>query len=52
MVRNHSGAKEKAGVFPNSSHMVMMEEPGRMYYHLMTDVRPLALAADSSAAAK
>jgi alpha-beta hydrolase superfamily lysophospholipase len=38
--------------FPNSSHMVMMEEPGRMFYHLMTDVRPLALAADSAAAAK
>jgi proline iminopeptidase len=30
--------------FPNSSHMVMMEEPGRTFYHLMTDVRPLAVA--------
>lgn len=32
--------------FPNSSHMVMMEEPGRTFYHLMTDVRPLAIAAE------
>jgi proline iminopeptidase len=35
--------------FPNSSHMVMMEEPGRMFYHLMTDVRPLALASENAA---
>jgi pimeloyl-ACP methyl ester carboxylesterase len=33
--------------FPDSSHMVMMEEPGRTFYHLMTDVRPLAVAGDS-----
>jgi hypothetical protein len=32
--------------------MVMMEEPGRTFYHLMTDVRPLAVAADARAAAK
>jgi proline iminopeptidase len=38
--------------FPNSSHMVMMEEPGRTFYHLMTDVRPLAVAGDAGAAAK
>jgi proline iminopeptidase len=34
--------------FPNSSHMVMMEEPGRTFYHLMTDVRPLAVAAEQA----
>ncbi|HWR16269.1 MAG TPA: alpha/beta hydrolase [Terriglobales bacterium] len=28
--------------FPNSAHMVMMEEPGRFFYHLVRDVRPLA----------
>jgi pimeloyl-ACP methyl ester carboxylesterase len=38
--------------FPNSSHMVMMEEPGRTFYHLMMDVRPLAVAGDAEAAAK
>ena len=27
----------------------MMEEPGRTFYHLMTDVRPLAVAADGEA---
>jgi pimeloyl-ACP methyl ester carboxylesterase len=35
--------------FRNSSHMVMMEEPGRTFYHLMTDVRPLAVAAEKPA---
>lgn len=35
--------------FPNSSHMPMMEEPGRFFYSLMTDVRPLAVAAENSA---
>jgi pimeloyl-ACP methyl ester carboxylesterase len=35
--------------FPNSSHMTMMEEPGRFFYHLMTDVRPLAVAVESTA---
>jgi proline iminopeptidase len=35
--------------FPNSSHMTMMEEPGRFFYHLMTDVRPLAVAGESTA---
>jgi pimeloyl-ACP methyl ester carboxylesterase len=34
--------------FPNSSHMVMMEEPGRMFYHLMTDIRPLAMVAQDT----
>jgi hypothetical protein len=29
--------------------MVMMEEPGRTFYHLMTDVRPLAIAAEKPA---
>jgi hypothetical protein len=37
--------------FPNSSHMVvMMEEPGRTFYHLMTNVRPLAIAGEKAAA--
>ena len=34
--------------FPNSSHMPMMEEPGRFFYSLMTDVRPLAVAAEQA----
>jgi proline iminopeptidase len=37
--------------FPNSSHMPMMEEPGRFFYSLMTDVRPLAVAGESAATA-
>jgi proline iminopeptidase len=41
--------RKKLVWFPNSSHMVMMEEPGRTFYHLMTDVRPLAVAADGEA---
>jgi pimeloyl-ACP methyl ester carboxylesterase len=42
-------APEKKMVwFPNSSHMVMMEEPGRMFSHLMTDVRPLAMRAEQA----
>jgi pimeloyl-ACP methyl ester carboxylesterase len=28
--------------FENSAHMVMEEEPGKFFYHLATDVRPLA----------
>jgi hypothetical protein len=28
--------------------MVMMEEPGRTFYHLMTDVRPLAVAGSAA----
>jgi proline iminopeptidase len=34
--------------FPNSSHMPMMEEPGRFFFSLMTDVRPLAVAAEQA----
>jgi pimeloyl-ACP methyl ester carboxylesterase len=30
--------------FENSAHMMMLEEPGRFLYHLITDVRPLAAA--------
>jgi hypothetical protein len=32
--------------------MPMMEEPGRFFYSLMTDVRPLAVSADAAAASK
>jgi pimeloyl-ACP methyl ester carboxylesterase len=32
-------------VFENSAHMVMQEEPGRFLYHLVTDLRPLAVKA-------
>ena len=32
--------------FDNSAHMVMQEEPGRFLYHLVTDVRPLAVKED------
>jgi hypothetical protein len=28
----------------------LMEEPGRTLYHLMTDVRPLAIAGEKAAA--
>ena len=38
--------------FPNSSHMPMMEEPGRFFYFLMTDVRPLAVSVDAAVASK
>ena len=34
--------------FDNSAHMVMQEEPGRFLYHLITDVRPLALRAGNT----
>ena len=33
--------------FDNSAHMVMQEEPGRFLYHLVTDVRPLAVKEDN-----
>jgi pimeloyl-ACP methyl ester carboxylesterase len=37
--------------FENSAHMAMQEEPGRFLYHLLTDVRPIAvLAGDGSGA--
>jgi len=29
--------------FENSAHMVMQEEPGRFLYHLITDLRPIAV---------
>jgi pimeloyl-ACP methyl ester carboxylesterase len=29
--------------FDNSAHMVMQEEPGRFLYHLITDLRPIAV---------
>jgi pimeloyl-ACP methyl ester carboxylesterase len=29
--------------FDNSAHMMMQEEPGRFLYHLVTDLRPLAV---------
>jgi pimeloyl-ACP methyl ester carboxylesterase len=31
--------------FDNSAHMVMQEEPGRFLYHLITDLRPIAVKA-------
>jgi pimeloyl-ACP methyl ester carboxylesterase len=31
--------------FDNSAHMVMQEEPGRFLYHLLTDLRPIAVNA-------
>jgi pimeloyl-ACP methyl ester carboxylesterase len=31
--------------FDNSAHMAMQEEPGRFLYHLITDVRPIAVNA-------
>jgi pimeloyl-ACP methyl ester carboxylesterase len=31
--------------FDNSAHMVMQEEPGRFLYHLITDLRPIAVEA-------
>jgi len=31
--------------FENSAHMIMLEEPGRLLYHLVTDVRPIAARA-------
>ena len=34
--------------FDNSAHMVMLEEPGRFLYHLITDVRPLARAGNTT----
>jgi pimeloyl-ACP methyl ester carboxylesterase len=39
-------APEKKFVwFENSAHMMMLEEPGRFLYHLVTDVRPIAARA-------
>ncbi len=29
--------------FENSAHMLMQEEPGRFLYHLVSDVRPIAV---------
>jgi pimeloyl-ACP methyl ester carboxylesterase len=37
--------------FDNSAHMMMQEEPGRFLYHLITDVRPIAVKAGDGAAA-
>jgi pimeloyl-ACP methyl ester carboxylesterase len=34
--------------FENSAHMVMQEEPGRFLYHLITDLRPIAVKAGDS----
>ncbi len=31
--------------FENSAHMPTQEEPGRFLYHLVTDVRPIAVVA-------
>jgi pimeloyl-ACP methyl ester carboxylesterase len=43
-------APEKKFVwFDNSAHMVMQEEPGRFLYHLITDVRPLAVKVGDAA---
>ena len=42
--RLHAPAK-KLVWFENSAHMPMQEEPGRFLYHLVTDVRPIAVAA-------
>ena len=36
---------KKLVVFDNSAHMVMQEEPGRFLYHLIIDLRPIAVAA-------
>jgi pimeloyl-ACP methyl ester carboxylesterase len=38
--------------FDNSAHMVMQEEPGRFLYHLVTDLRPLAVKAGDGPPAK
>jgi pimeloyl-ACP methyl ester carboxylesterase len=35
--------------FDDSAHMVPQEEPGRFLYHLVTDLRPLAVAAGDAA---
>lgn len=37
--------------FDNSAHMAMQEEPGRFLYHLITDVRPIAVRAGDGAPA-
>ena len=39
--------KKKLVWFSNSSHMVMMEEPGKTFLHLMMDVRPSAVSEES-----
>lgn len=44
LARLHAPAKQLVW-FENSAHMPMQEEPGRFLYHLVTDVRPIAVAA-------
>jgi len=43
-VRLHAPTK-KLVWFEHSAHMAMQEEPGRFLYHLITDVRPIAVRA-------
>jgi pimeloyl-ACP methyl ester carboxylesterase len=35
--------------FENSAHLPMLEEPGRFFFHLVTDVRPIAVRAGDAA---
>jgi len=42
--RLHAPSK-KLVMFDNSAHMVMQEEPGRFLFHLITDLRPIAIKA-------
>lgn len=35
--------------FEDSAHMAMQEQSGRFLYHLLTDVRPIAVKAGDSA---
>ena len=35
--------------FENSAHLPMLEEPGRFFFHLVNDVRPIAVRAGDSA---
>lgn len=41
--------KTKLVWFDNSSHMMLVEEPGKMLLHLVQDVRPIAVAAGDGA---
>ncbi len=46
----HLRAPEKKFIwFEDSAHIVPQEQPGRFLYHLITDVRPLAVRAGDSA---
>jgi pimeloyl-ACP methyl ester carboxylesterase len=49
--RKIKAPKKKLIWFEDSAHMAMQEQSGRFLYHLVTDVRPLAVKAGDAAPA-